>query len=178
MNITTKINNSMNMLPKINNSMSMLPKINNSMNMLPKINNSMVPINDSMDSVNASMNTVVTNNDSMPSMIELTTSMGTLSPIVNDFTWEAVDTPYTSKEKGALELFTEELSATYLTTIITLIHQKGSCFGIDCFKCPLSVGYICSQSTPIDYTYKLSVQWLIDTYGEKETKELIMEILI
>jgi hypothetical protein len=128
---------------------NILPKINNSMNILPKINNSMVPINDSMDSVNASMNTVVTNNDSMPSMIELTTSMGTLSPIVNDFTWEAVDT---SKEKGALELSTEELSATYLTTIITLIHQKGSCFGIDCFKCPLSVGYICSQSTPIDYT--------------------------
>jgi len=151
---------------KINNSMTPLSKINNSMTPLSKINNSMNPVSSD------SMNPLCVGNDSM-----ITASISA------DFTWEIVDrstykihTPYTSK--GALELLsTEELSATYLNTIITLIHQKGSCFGIDCYKCPLSIGYMCSQSTPSD-RYTCAVKYMITTYGEREAKELIIEALL
>ena len=151
---------------KINNSMNTLSKINNSLSPLCRVSNSMTPLSSD------SMNPLCVGNDSM-----ITAS------ICADFTWEIVDrstykihTPYTSK--GALELLsTEELSATYLNTIITLIHQKGSCFGIDCYKCPLSIGYMCSQSTPSD-RYTCAVKYMITTYGESATKEMITEALL
>ena len=134
---------------------NILPKINNSMNILPKINNSMniLPkINNSMTSVNTSMNIVLTSNDSMVPVLELST---------------------------------EELSTTYLNSIITLIHQKGSCLGLNCSKCPLSVDSTCYSNNVfypnpkiMQKTYNRAIKYLITTYGEREAKAMIVEVLI
>ena len=124
-------------------------------NILPKINNSMniLPkINDSMTSVNTSMNIVLTSNDSMVPVLELST---------------------------------EELSTTYLNSIITLIHQKGSCLGLNCSKCPLSVDSTCYSNNVfypnpkiMQKTYNRAIKYLITTYGEREAKAMIVEVLI
>ena len=63
-----------------------------------------------------------------------------------------------------------------LTTILSIIKNNGNCSHIDCQLCML-MEYNCMYRS-IDYTYKRAVQWLIDTYGEKETKELLTEILL
>ena len=124
-------------------------------NILPKINNSM----NILPKINDSMTSVNT------SMNIVLTSNDSMVPV--------------------LELSTEELSTTYLNSIITLIHQKGSCLGLNCSKCPLSVDSTCYSNNVfypnpkiMQKTYNRAIKYLITTYGEREAKELIVEALI
>ena len=125
--------------------------------------------------INNSMNTPSQINNSMNKVRLVNNSTG-----INDSTTVSEINDSNNPRRSTFEL--NDFTRKDKSIVLSIIRHNGDCSGIHCVDCPITsmvdVNKLSMGRTCKSVSKDMAIQWLINTYGEREAKELIMEVLI